>query len=380
MLRLGCNALIVLAWLMIMPMGLAFAASKGKLYSDGKLIGEVLEVKRQLGKGGYSDVFEITFRDSQGNILEKALKEFKPSIHSSTIEEIQEAWSYLEPTRAEDKEKVLSHGTAGLKLISEDPHNTQSVTQVILLDLANGSALSAAPSLKVNPRHPYFGAKLEVALKYKRDILSAITLLSSHGLAHGDIKPENVLYTKKAGFDFEKPDASKIHFSLSDFDTLAPVGQIQRVHTEGYAPPELVVDEIERASASRDLYSHAVAVHTLMFGDHPFEKHFKALKGSAATPAQFESELFDIFDNPRLYNEYIKSINERFEGLQRLVKSKPDKEHLRELHDFVINGLKLNPHERLAAFPEIKNRLQRHAEAQRNCSRSILNSLNRLYH
>jgi hypothetical protein len=117
-----------------------------------------------------------------------------------------------------------------------------------------------------------------------------------------------------------------------------------------------------------------------MFGDHPFEKHFKALKGSAATPAQFESELFDIFDNPRLYNEYIKSINERFEGLQRLVKSKPDKEHLRELHDFVINGLKLNPHERLAAFPEIKNRLQRHAEAQRNCSRSILNSLNRLYH
>lgn len=369
-----------LAWLTVMPFALSWAASKGKLYDDGKFIGEIIEVGPELGQGGYSHVYEVTFRDPQGHVRKKALKEFLPSIRSSTLQEAKESWELLEPIRSEDSHGVLAYGHAGLKLIPDGPQGTHSSSQVVLTELANGSAHSIASSLKLNPRHPYFGAKIELALKYKRDILSAITLLSSHGLAHGDIKPENVLYKTQPGFDFEKPDITRIHFSLSDFDWLARIGNIQSVHTEDYAAPELIVDEMERASAPRDLYSHAVAVHTLIFGDHPFEKKFKALKGSAATPAQFSAELFNIFENPRLYDEYLKSVDARFKDLESQATSESSRQHLKELHDFVLNGLKLNSYERLAAFPEIKSGLQRYAQAQRNCGGMILNRLaNHLY-
>jgi serine/threonine protein kinase len=368
----------VMALLVAIPLAPCWAISTGKLYDDGKLIGEITEIGQELGYGGYSRVYEVTFQDPQGQVSKRAAKEFLPSVRADVIEETKQNWAHLEPVYSEDHEKVLSRGHAGLKLIPDGPLGTQSISQVILLDLSDGSAQSIASSMKLSPNHPYFGAKIEVALKYCRDILSAIKLLSSHGLAHGDVKPENVLYSTKPGYDLEKPDISKIHFSLADFDTLAYVGQVQKVFTEGYAAPELVVDEIERASAQRDLYSHAVAVHTLIFGDHPFERKFKSLHGSSATSAEFEAELSRVFDNPKLYEEYLKSTDDRFRDLENSAKTETSRQHLQELRDFVLKGLKLNPHERLAAFPEIKTRLQRYAEAQRNCRRVLISGIESL--
>lgn len=370
---------IVLAMLacLAMPLAFSWADTPGLLYDDGVLVGEVLEMGPVLGWGGFGKVREITFKTPEGVVRKMALKLFYPSVRAQQIQETKENWELLEAVHSDDKEGVVSYGRAGLKLIPHGSKGPDSVSQALLTELADGSVMSMRSALRLEPKDPYLNLKIELALKYKRQVLSALTLLSSHGLTHGDIKPENVLYRTDAGFDFAKPDVSKIHFSLSDFDTLAQIGAHQPVHSEDYAAPEMVIDENTRASIPRDLYSHAVSVHALVFGDRPFEKQFKSLHGSA-TPAQFDAHLYKIFDNPTLYDRYLKSVDRRFQDLEEGIKSEAALQNIKELHAFVLNGLKLSTHERLAAFPEIKDALRRYAQAQKACGKSILTNLSHM--
>jgi len=114
-----------------------------------------------------------------------------------------------------------------------------------------------------------------------REILVGLHELHSKGLIHGDVKPENIMFS----------DNSSRIVKLIDFDTCKPWNQkapkAQRFSgSPGYVAPEALLGEV---SPQSDLWSVGVIMYILMTASMPFDQEIQDTRvGSASSIAVYE--------------------------------------------------------------------------------------------
>jgi serine/threonine protein kinase len=330
-----------------------------RIYQGDSLYGEVIERGPILGEGNFGVVEKAVIRKPNGDTFPIALKKLHPPQTSFTFdktkqpEDIEMRWQLMQPAFANDHEGVFTHGDAGLRYVPVGNPGAEQEARVIVTELADGSVFSKLKSLKLNPSDIGYEAKLATIAKLHRQVLAGITLMSTYGVSHGDIKPENILYVTKPGFDWERPDPELIRFPLADFDSVTPLrGQFVRF-TPIYAPPETFARGRKNATPAWDLYSESLSAYIEIFGDHPFKQYFDSISGKPHPITYYKQELSKAYSDPSRYKEMLKYVDGRFKKLEAQTKSPKALLTLQSLHVSIVNGLAYSAEERHKAFPEI---------------------------
>ncbi|GKV47927.1 hypothetical protein SLEP1_g54777 [Rubroshorea leprosula] len=100
------------------------------------------------------------------------------------------------------------------------------------------------------------------ARRYFKDIVAGLTYLHSHNIAHGDIKPENLLLTRSGRVKIG--DFSAYHAFEDDND------ELWRYHgTPAFMAPECCLNKVYNGKAA-DIWAAGVTLHCMVVGYHPF--------------------------------------------------------------------------------------------------------------
>jgi len=97
-----------------------------------------------------------------------------------------------------------------------------------------------------------------------RQLLSAVSYLHEHGIAHCDIKPSNVMFGS-----FQNPNSVKlIDFGMAQFVETPPFALSDHIGTTGYIAPEVMHESYNEKC---DIWALGVLMYVMLYGFNPFD-------------------------------------------------------------------------------------------------------------
>lgn len=185
-----------------------------------------------------------------------------------------------------------------------------------------------------------------------RQLLVAVSCCHARGIAHRDIKPQNMMLTRSAGA-WGCPDVKMIDFGL------AAIMQTSRdlVGTPAYMPPE-VLSGTEDYTSQVDMWSIGCTVVELLTGEVPFGR-----------PEDFGNDMEPVFEAIR----NCKSFDDVSGPLEELPgwTSRSD-----EAHDFVRRLLRTEPARRMTATQALNHPwIARHSPPQTGLTVDMVRSM-----
>ena len=129
-------------------------------------------------------------------------------------------------------------------------------------------------------------------------VLLALAELHDAGIAHRDVKPENILV------DFEQDVVKLADFGLarihaeSDGPSSDATYSVARVGTEEYAAPEVLVDLPRYNAYCADMWSLGATAHVCMLGTYPKKGGFDAAAPSARRLSSAAADLLGALLQP----------------------------------------------------------------------------------
>ncbi|HVJ18650.1 MAG TPA: sigma 54-interacting transcriptional regulator [Polyangiaceae bacterium] len=180
---------------------------------------------------------------------------------------------------AKDRAQRARLAEEALHLLFVDAANVPALLGAGLLE--DGMAylvLESAPGRALEGRPRPAAAALELALVVARDVSGALADLHALGLAHGDLKPDNIVIEERDG----RPVAAR----LVDLGLSGPSEEsVPRGGTRGYLAPEVFVAGATSDARQRDLWALGRVLSELFEGPAPapFSTLLPALM--AAAPA-----------------------------------------------------------------------------------------------
>uniref|UniRef100_A0AAV1UTL2 Protein kinase domain-containing protein n=1 Tax=Peronospora matthiolae TaxID=2874970 RepID=A0AAV1UTL2_9STRA len=114
-----------------------------------------------------------------------------------------------------------------------------------------------------------------------RELTSALSFLHRHGLVHKDVKPENILFSKRAidekrsgssGSASCRQESSPSLVKLVDFGSAGPAGAISSVEdigTTAYLSPEVLSSGL--CTSACDMWALGCVLYIMLCGTHPFD-------------------------------------------------------------------------------------------------------------
>ncbi len=207
----------------------------------GKTIGERYYVTRKIGSGAMGEVYEVLDKELQRKI---ALKIFVYGDMECTARE-----RFLLEAKAIGK---LHHKNI-VKVHDVGEYNHHPF---YTMDLLNGKNIQElVQENNVQPRY---------AMKWVRDIASAIHAAHEANIIHRDIKPSNIVITKKGAIltDFG------IAKDLAEHSQLTTAGET--LGTPSYMSPEQAAGRTVHVNHSSDIYSLGAVLYEALTGYPPF--------------------------------------------------------------------------------------------------------------
>ena len=229
------------------------------LVLDGKY-----QLGRILGEGGFCQVYEAT--DETGNLYAvKTWKQYNKKMFEDERKAVElEEHPYLV--------KYISSGRQAPILNTENNSSAQ-VTYILMEHVSGGEFLQTLID--------HSGFNDEICRYYFKQMLQGMNYLHQSGLAHRDLKPDNMMFT-------ENGSAVKI----TDFGFMIPlegrerIGWIEsKVGTSSYMAPEVLSGDSYHGKLA-DIYSLGVILFIMRMGNMPMEvastqdKQFKCLAGN----------------------------------------------------------------------------------------------------
>lgn len=369
LLVIAFTAIVYVAFAIAFPQITISATPIGAIYDGEKKVADVTSLGVSLGSGGIGNIRVVNIANGRGDESHFAMKSFKDNVSESGRQKFIARWKRFSTIFENDHEGVLAYAKPGLKLVFNDPKYGPP-QDIILSEIAGGSIFDHMAKVELKPKDPQLEAKLSVVMKAKRLGLKAIRLLASEGFVHGDVKLSNFLYyPSEKGFDWDHPEISRVRFKLWDFDMAVPIHQdLIYVDDTFITPPEIWLKKTTKASPAFDIYAHAVTMYSMAFNNNPVYDYVTSPEGRYLQEAAFKKmpdeaqfrahgmDLIkrDLYTNYFEYGKYLRWIERKFNTLDRPGLSKGARLQLSELRNFVVNGLKHSPEERLDAFPSIR--------------------------
>jgi hypothetical protein len=208
--------------------------------APGTLLRGRYEIVREIGRGGYSIVYQARDRDVGGNVAVKLLVPPPATAHLARERLRREVHAV----------RGLSHPNivAVYDLLDEESWS------FIVMEYVAGSDLH----VRVRDRGPL---SADEAVRVGRDVAAALGAAHRRGILHRDVKPQNILLDTDA------------RARLTDFGSAKLDGQLGITATGGlagtlaYAAPEVLAGR--RGDARADLYALGLTLYYALTGELP---------------------------------------------------------------------------------------------------------------
>ena len=231
------------------------------------------EIKGRISAGSYAEVFVARDRKSGNAVVIKALNTHlqgspPPELEQMLNEKFHSEAAILNDIRHANIVSILDQGE------SEDASGREF--SFIVLEFMAGGDL-----MEHNRTKPEQKLGLAETLYYFKQICDGLAHAHASGVIHRDLKPENLLLSA----DWRTIKIADFGVAKTNNTEYSP---ITRVGTPIYSAPEhspsLSIEEVERLTASADIYALAKSCFTLLCGRVPLEFAGKSIS-SLPSPA-----------------------------------------------------------------------------------------------
>lgn len=281
---------------------------EGALLQGGKY-----RIEKSIGQGG----FGITYLAVQAGLeREVAVKEFFLKRHCNRDEDTQHV--HTAPTSGEVVAKYRRKFIKEAQTIAALNH--PNVVKIIDVFEENDTAYYVMERLEpgeLSTMIPSGGLPEEVALKYIRQIGSALSYVHEKKILHLDVKPSNVMFRSTG-------EAVLIDFGVSKrYDTAG--GQTSSTPTgvsAGYAPIEQLRQDLKSFTPATDVYALAATLYKLVTGNTPPDTSLIAEEGDSWLPTNVSAGVRNAIksgmairrkDRPQSVEEFLELLEPKSE-------------------------------------------------------------------
>ncbi|MCB0363154.1 MAG: protein kinase, partial [Bdellovibrionales bacterium] len=233
---------------------------------DGRI--QSFKILELIGEGAYGEVFKAFDLKTKSYVAIKLINLEASLLPKNNVQAWQEALEAV--NELSEKEEILltrmlrnysfllspSNNFVTVRGFGQQIRDSLLVSKklAVVMNLLDEDSHHLFKSLPLNPENNQYIERIELTEAFIDFSLAALQELKEKDLIHGDIKPQNILYSRHHH-----------KFFLTDFDNLhfADEKLIALISTPPYRPPEWNrVDKIR--SYQSDLYSFAVSLLDLL--------------------------------------------------------------------------------------------------------------------
>ncbi len=221
----------------------------------GRMLGEKYLLTRQLGRGGYGEVYAATNTATDGPVAIKIL-------HPHLLRDSEARKRFLQEARAATK--IQHENVVKVFDLALDPTlGALYIVQEFLAGETLKERLNRLPGRRMSP---------EVALTVMFPVMEALVVAHEAGIVHRDLKPENIfLVPRRNGDDIPKV----IDFGIAKLGA----GQTEGPETANgrifgspcYMSPEQARGEVRRIDAQTDVWAVGVVLYKMLTDRLPYE-------------------------------------------------------------------------------------------------------------
>lgn len=259
----------------------------GEKFNIISMMGEVkyeVEVKKLIGEGGSSMVYEVLVNDSYPPLKKMIMKEFYPNYNEEEIvaerNPINRLELYFDAENSQDEQRVkkdrdkfIDAYNKHIRILEMDPYLEGKIVRPYRVEIDNSYLYSLYEVDTATSVDKYYNLDLARIVDILIQTSDILIHLHNNDIIYMDLKPANILYdynnSKVKLFDFD---------AAIDLNELEYVNEFSMPNEKSFIPPEIrYISDINKRkdifiTEEIDIYMLGVTFFSLLMGRYPTDQ------------------------------------------------------------------------------------------------------------